>query len=62
MRQAGVMDAASLWCHYLLPLSQGNDMSLRVLCARTAERVRERLRRTLMVTSLVSGEGRSANH
>ncbi len=42
-----------------LLLSQGYDMSVGVLLARAAERMPERLRRTLMVSTVVSSKSGS---
>ena len=45
-----------------LLLSQGHDVPMCVLLAGAAERMIERLGRTLMVGTLVRGKSRSAKH
>src|SRR5829696_6237895 len=61
VRQAGVMNATALGRHYLLLLSQRHDVPLCVFLTRAAERVRSRLRGTLVIATIVSRKRRSAN-
>ena len=60
VRQAGVVHAARFRRHYRLLLRQGDDMPCCILRTRAAERVSKRLGRTLVITTLVRRERRSA--